>query len=231
MNSLQTWKIYHFNDTSETAQIKLTNNLYDNHAFYTNGANLAAYLYRLLKTNRESYETIVKIIQIVAPFLEDFVLEPNPFNPETILLQWREKKSNTLFNGNFLSDGTLRFIALATLLGQPHLPELVIIDEPELGLHPRAIRLLSGMVKSAAEKTQVIVSTQSTTFINQFVPEDIVVVDLKEGHSLFRRLDEASLAYWLEEYTLGDLWEMNVIGGRPDRSQFYSAGFETLLDS
>lgn len=124
-----------------------------------------------------------------------------------------------LFGPHALSDGTLRFICLATLFLQPpeQLPATIVLDEPELGLHPYAIALLADMVRSAAQHTQVILATQSVTLVNQFEPEDILVVDRIQGKSAFRRLGKEEMASWLEDYGLGDLWEKNLLGGRPAR--------------
>lgn len=132
-----------------------------------------------------------------------------------IQLEWKEKESDMYFNGYNLSDGTLRFIALTTLLMQPEPPEVIIIDEPELGLHPAAINKLAAMIRKASAMSQLIVSTQSPNLVNQFEPEDVVVVNRKGNQSVFNRLDKDKLTSWLEDYTLGDLWEKNVIGGQP----------------
>jgi predicted ATPase len=115
-----------------------------------------------------------------------------------------------------LSDGTLRFICLATLLLQPRLPTIILLDEPELGLHPFAMQLLASLMRSASEKTQIIASTQSVTLANQFGWEDLVVVDQVANASVFRRLKEAEVASWLQQYKLGDIWEMNALGGTPE---------------
>jgi predicted ATPase len=117
-----------------------------------------------------------------------------------------------------LSDGTLRFICLTTLLLQPKslLPDTLLIDEPELGLHPFAINLLADMLQEAAESKQVIVSTQSVELLNAFQPEDVVVVQREEDASVFKRLDKAALSDWLaDDYSLGELWKRNILGGRP----------------
>ncbi|MBU2574045.1 MAG: AAA family ATPase, partial [Elusimicrobia bacterium] len=138
-------------------------------------------------------------------------------NPNNIRLEWRDTKSDAYFNANMLSDGTLRFICLATLLLQPDPPSVIILDEPELGLHPAAIALLAEMIKSASQKSQIIISTQSVTLINHFSPEDIIVAERKQetGESVFTRLDKKAIAHWLEDYALGAIWEKNIIGGRP----------------
>jgi predicted ATPase len=215
LNDLLSWKVYHFHDTSETARLKQTRDLSDNEVFRPDAANLAAFLYLLRNTYSSHYQRIVETIRLVAPFFDDFILRPTPENQNKIRLEWREKQSDDYFDASYFSDGTLRFICLATLLLQPQLPSLVIIDEPELGLHPYAINLLADMLHSAATKTQVIVSTQSVPLVNQFLPEDVIVVDREDNQSVFRRLKSEELEEWLEQYGLGELWEKNVIGGRP----------------
>ena len=156
-------------------------------------------------------------MRLVAPFFDDFVLEPDRLKRDSIQLAWREKGSDEYFTANTLSDGTLRFICLATLLLQPHfhLPTTVLIDEPELGLHPFAIHQLAALIRAAALKTQIIVSTQSVTLMNQFQPEHVIVVDRKDRGSAFRRISPDEVAKWIDDYSLGELWEKNIIGGRP----------------
>jgi len=130
-------------------------------------------------------------------------------------LQWHQKGSDFPFLPVHLSDGTIRFICLVTALLQPHPPSTIVIDEPELGLHPFAIGLLADLIQSASERTQVVVSTQSPTFLDHFDPEHVVVVNRREGRSLFDRLDPDQLAEWLQEYSVGELWQKNVVQGGP----------------
>ena len=215
LRSIQSWRTYHFHDTSSSAKVKLTADLHDNHTLHADAGNLAAFLYRLRERDRSHYNTIVETVRLAAPFLDDFVLEPTALNPDKILLKWRDKGSDMEFFASCLSDGTLRFICLTTLLLQPELPTTIVLDEPELGLHPYAINLLADLLELAATRTQVIVATQSVTLINQMKPEDILVAERKGEESIFRRLNEAEIASWLEDYSLGELWEKNVLGGRP----------------
>lgn len=155
----------------------------------------------------------------VAPFFDDFILRPNPLNENTIQLEWSERNSDAYMNAGSLSDGTLRFICLATLLQQPSslYPSAILIDEPELGLHPYAINVLASLLKSASAKKQVIVSTQSVPLVNQFEVENLIVVDREDGQSVFKRLEKETIADWLTDYSLGELWEKNILGGRPNR--------------
>jgi predicted ATPase len=154
---------------------------------------------------------------MAAPFFEDFALKPDRLNKNMIRLEWRHAGSDAYFNGNSLSDGTLRFMCLTTLLQQPNMPDTILLDEPELGLHPAAMTLLAGMFRSVvqSEQSQVIASTQSVTLVNQFSHKDIIVVEREDEQSVFRRLKRPAINNWLEEYGVGDLWEKNLIGGRP----------------
>ena len=165
----------------------------------------------------KNLKNIIDTIQLVAPFFDDFILRPDPINDNMIQLEWKEKNSDAYFNAHSFSDGTLRFICLATLLLQPQsfLPSVILLDEPELGLHPYAISVLSALLKSVSTKTQVIISTQSVTLVNQFDIEDIVVVDRDNEQSTFKHLEKKEMENWLEDYGLGDLWEKNIFGGRP----------------
>ena len=216
--AMKSWRIYHFHDTSETARVKQTVDIDDNRFLRPDASNLAAYLYLLQETEPLAYRNIVGAIRLIAPFFRDFILRPSPLNPDKIRLEWQDQNDpDAYFNAHSLSDGTLRFMSLATLLLQPanRLPSTILLDEPELGLHPYAITILASLLQKAAEQTQVIVSTQSVTLVNHFTPEDIIVVDSVDGQSTFRRLAEGNIATWLDEYGLGDLWEKNVLGGRP----------------
>jgi predicted ATPase len=217
LKSLKNWKVYHFHDTSESAKVKKIGDLNDNVYLRPDAANLAAFLYRLRETANRHYLAIRDAVRLVAPFFDDFILRPLPQNEDKIRLEWRERGSDYPFLAHHLSDGTLRFACLATLLLQPEPPSTILIDEPELGLHPYAINTLASMMRSASHSAQVIVSTQSVTLVNQFEAEDLLVVELHDGATTIERLDAARLEDWLDEYSLGELWEKNVFGGRPAR--------------
>jgi len=217
LDGLKSWQVYHFHDTSDSAPLKKIGDINDNRYLRPNAGNLAAFLYRLQQTQRSHYEAIRDTVRLVAPFFDDFILRPLPENENKIRLEWREPGSDYPFMAHHLSDGTLRFICLATLLLQPHLPATILIDEPELGLHPYAIGVLASLMRSAATKTQLIVSTQSVTLVNQFEPEDLLIVENRERATVIERVDPARLSEWLEDYALGELWEKNVLGGRPTR--------------
>lgn len=215
--AIKSWIVYHFHDTSDSAPMKQPCALNDNGWLRPDGANLAAYLYRLREQFPEHYRRIVDTIRLAAPFFADFRLRPNPLAPDSIQLEWHEKGSDFPFLGHHLSDGSLRFICLATVLLQPDelMPATLLLDEPELGLHPYAIELLAALMRQTSVRHQLIVSTQSVELLNQFEACDVVVVDRENEQSTFKRLDEAALHDWLEDYTLGELWKRNVFGGRP----------------
>ncbi|MBF0284836.1 MAG: AAA family ATPase [Magnetococcales bacterium] len=219
LKALHSFRKYHFHDTGDSSPIKSIHDLSDTLRFKPDGSNLMAWLLHLRKKqpSQAYYQMIVENIRRVAPFFGDFV-QREEYPGDTVQLEWTERgHPDTPLKGHLLSDGTLRFMCLSTLLLQPpyYLPSIVIIDEPELGLHPSAITLLAEMFKQVAETQQLIISTQSVELINALEPEDVIVVDREGDESQFRRLDREKLAAWLEEYALGDIWKMNIFGGRP----------------
>ena len=208
---------YHFHDTSAQSKMRRSEIIEDSESLRLDAANIAPFLLRLKNESLEDYQEIVEFIKDVAPFFDDFTFRKIGRDPIIkVNLEWRQVDSDYPMQPYHLSDGTLRFICLATALLQPDPPEIIIIDEPELGLHPSGLLLLSEMIKSASERSQVIIATQSSVFIDYFAPEDIVVVNRKDGASEFQRLDSDKLALWLEDYSLGQLWRKNVIAGGPD---------------
>ncbi|MFH1984014.1 MAG: AAA family ATPase [Pseudomonadota bacterium] len=211
------WRLYHVHDTSASSPLRKTAKLHDNAYLRSDGSNLPAFLYLLSQKHTNEYKLIRHTIQRVAPFFDDFLLIPDPLNDETIRMAWRHKNSEQYFGVSSLSDGTLRFIALATLFLQPesYRPSVILVDEPELGLHPQAITLLASLIKQASQQTQVILSTQSSLLLDHFQPEEVLVTDRVGDSTQFTRLDSRKLSGWLEEYSLGQLWEKNELGGRP----------------
>jgi predicted ATPase len=214
---LDRWRVYHFHDTSTGSPIKKTADVHDNRFLRHDASNLAPFLYLLREKHASEYELIRRTIRLMAPFFDDFALEPQRLNPDKMRLEWRHKGSEAYFDASSLSDGTLRFIALATLFLQPeeYRPSVILADEPELGLHPYAITLLASLVRHASAQTQVVLSTQSPQLLDHFDPEDVLVADRVEGGTQLARLHSDQLAAWLEDYSLGQLWQKNEIGGRP----------------
>ncbi len=206
--------VYQFHNTSDTARVRNKWRVSDNRWIKEDAANIAPVLLRLREDDNKCYQRIVDTLRLILPFFSDFVLEP-VYN--SLLLNWRERNSDQVFSVSQASDGMLRVIALVTLLLQPEpdLPDVLILDEPELGLHPYAINVVGGLIRAVATKIQVIVATQSMPLVDCFEPADIVVVEREGGGSNFRRLDTEALRGWLEGYSLSELWEKNVIGGRP----------------
>lgn len=218
--AISSWTVYHFHDTSETAGVRREGSINDNAYLRNNANNIAAYLYGLKDPflgDEILYGKIRDAIRMTAPFFDDFLLRLKNANGDArIRLEWQQKNSDYPFQPNQLSDGTLRFICLATVLLQPEPPATILLDEPELGLHPQALDILAELIKDASKRCQVIVSTQSATLLNAFEPEDIIVVDRESGESRFRRLSREELNVWLDqEYTLGEIWHKNIIGGGP----------------
>lgn len=217
-NHLGKWRVYHFHDTSSSSPMKLTMDINENRFLKADGSNLASFLYYLQERHETSYRMITNTISLVAPFFEDFILAPQKLNPEKIRLEWRHKGSDNYFDASSFSDGTLRFIALTTLFLQPeaYRPSVILVDEPELGLHPYAIEILASLIRQASKTTQVIITTQSPLLLDNFEPEDVLVANRVDGGTELIRLESNdSLDKWLDEYSLGQLWEKNEFGGRP----------------
>ncbi|PID27118.1 MAG: recombinase RecF [Candidatus Cloacimonadota bacterium] len=212
--AITSWKIYHFHDTSKESGMRRGQDINHNEKLYTDGSNIAAFLYMLREKHPKSYQDIIDAITLVIPFFDDFILTIN-FD-DKIKLDWRQKGLRDFpMRPTHLSDGSIRFICLATALLQPDPPSTIIIDEPELGLHPAAIEILAELIQASSNRTQIIISTQSPALIDHFSIEDIIVVNRENGASIFKRLEEKDFKIWLESYSIGELWSKDIISGSP----------------
>lgn len=215
---LRFFRLYQFHDTSDESRLRGRVDKDDASFLHANGGNLAAILRKLREAVPATYQRIIETIRLAAPFFDDFLLEPDVADSRYIMLRWRAKgRAEYVFGPHQISDGTLRFMTLCTLLMMPPAWRLAMIalDEPELGLHPVALDLLASLLKEASQDTQIIVSTQSPAFIDAFEPEDVIVTELKEDASQFKRLNSTELEDWLKDYSLGDLVRKNVIEAGP----------------
>ncbi len=214
--AVSNWTVYHFHDTSLLAPMRRDHSVRDWERFRQDASNIAAFLLNLKGTKRGSYELIRDTVRLIAPFFDNFLLRPRKVGAdEQIRLEWLQKGSDFPFQPFHLSDGTIRFVCLAIALLQPEPPATILIDEPELGLHPYAVSVLADLVKSAAERTQVIISTQSPTLLDYFEAPQVVIVNRDQGRSTFERLDAQELVEWLQSYSVGELWQKNVVRGGP----------------
>ncbi len=209
-------RVYHFHDTSSTARMRGYSYINDNRWLMPDAGNLAAMLFAYREKTNVVYQRIVSAVRTLVAGFDDFCLEPNRLNKNEIMLNWRRRGSDYLFGPHQISDGSLRAMAICTLLLQPDddLPNVIILDEPELGLHPYALEMIARLMRAASEKTQIIAATQSQNFLNFFDPAEIITV-VHNGASDFRRLEPDKLADWLEDYSIGELWQRNVLGGGP----------------
>ena len=214
LNLLRKLVVYQFHNTNDTSNMRLKWAIADGRWLKQNAENLASFLYRIQNDEKPYYLRIVKYIRLVLPFFDDFELY-DEFGQ--ILLRWKEKGTNKVFNAGQASDGMLRTVALISLLAQnpKDLPSVLFLDEPELGLHPSAIDLVAGLIKAVSYHCQVFVATQSISMVNNFDLEDLVVIDRKERYSVYSRPDSRTLKEYLDEFSTGQIWEKNIIGGRP----------------
>ena len=213
------FSVYHFHDTSSGAPLRTPARAGDDQQLREDGGNLPALLLRLRDgqspEERVAWSTLLRKVREVAPPVH--LLRPTWVNggPDPrVRLDWEDVQGN-VFGPHQLSDGTLRAIALLAALHQPERPALMAFDEPELGLHPAALSTIAAALRSASAQSQVLVATQSPLLLDEVQAEDVVVCELGEGATRLRRLDAPALDGWLEHYTLADLWQMSVLGGRP----------------
>lgn len=211
---MQRVKVFQFHNTSFTSRMRNRFNPEDGRHLKEDAGNLSTFLLRLKRDKPAYYSKIVATTQLILPFFRDYFLESEG---NGIILRWSEKGSDVNFNAGQAADGMLRIMALVALLQQPveDLPDVIILDEPELGLHPSAIKVLGGMLEAVSKHVQVIVATQSPLLIDCFQPEDVVVVERKERATTFHRLSSEELEEWLKDYSLSEIWNKNIIGGRP----------------
>jgi len=210
-------KYFQFHDTSETAKIKRNGYIEDNIELHSDAGNLAAILYMLKHSKTAYYHRIISTLQQIMPFFGDFVLEKQQLNTHQIMLNWKESQSDLIFGPYQLSDGSLRIMALVTLLMQPeeHMPDIIIIDEPELGLHPHALEIIVSLIRYASRFSQIIIATQSSEMLDYFEPDEILITERSEQQTIFKRLDVNKLIEWRKDYSMSELWKKNVIGGGP----------------
>lgn len=216
-NSINGWRLYHFNETGKKSKLRQPANINDHLELYGDGRNIAPVLMNLRDEYPRKYQTFKSVMDAIAPFFGDFVFEPEKYgNGEKVVnLSWRHKNSKFMMQPYHLSDGTLRFIALIACLLQPKPPTTIVIDEPELGLHPYAIEYFVGIAKSKITAQQIILATQSPYLINNLDAADIITVNNHGDGTQFARLEEEPLKEWLEDYSLGELWYKNVITASP----------------
>lgn len=216
-NLLRGCKVYQFSDSSSESALRQSSTVDSAHYLQSEGNNLASFLLYLKNNHPESFKRITQYVRLVVPQFNEFYLEPER---GYVSLRWTDTSANDyVFTANQFSDGSIRFIALATLLLQPEktMPFVIIIDEPELGLHPFAIGQLNEMIKDASLHAQIIIATQSHEILDGFLPDDVTIIE--RGHeidgTIAHKLAETDYKHWLEEYSLSELWDKNVIGGNP----------------
>lgn len=212
-NTLAPLVVYHFQDTGATSPLKRVSEIFQTRYLHPDGDNLAAILYEIKNTHSKSYENIINAIRFAFPDFKDFIFHKTGDN---VRLLWNDRYAEHYdFPLSALSDGTLRFIALSTLLLQPNPPKFIIIDEPELGLHPEAIEILAELIKLASANSQLLISTQSIQLVNSFTPDDILIAEKEHGETKITRPNKEELRDWLKDYTLGEIWRKNIMGGNP----------------
>src|SRR5277367_6341858 len=179
-----------------------------------NGEELVSCLYYLREVERSRFEAVEDALRVAFPGFER--LDFPPVAAGTLALTWRDRRLSRPLFMHQLSEGTLRFLWLATLLQSPGLTALTLLDEPEVSLHPELLSLLAELLREASRRTQLVVATHSDRLIRFLKPEEVVVVDSDEyGMSKLTWADSLDLNEWLKDYSLDELWSNGRIGARP----------------
>ena len=214
VNLLRSCSVYQFHDTSDGSNFKQRWDAEDNNYLRSHGGNLAAILLRLEREDIRRFEMICRHVGRVLPVFDRFQIEESYGK---VFLRWKARWTDKTFAAHLTSDGSLRFFALTTLLNLPPemLPDVLLLDEPELGLHPSAVALVGDMIKALSNERQVIVATQSPLLVDAFSLDEIIVLELRDGRTEVLQPDEDPYQHWLADYTTGELWRKNLLGGRP----------------
>ena len=206
--------VFQFHNTDDRSHFKRRWLIANRNGLRSNGGNLAPVLYRMEREDQRRYARICRYIGRILPGFDHFDIEESDGRVE---LSWQSDWSDHSFGAHLTSDGSLRTFALVTLLNMPTdmLPDVVLLDEPELGLHPSAVTLIGGMISSLSARKQVIVATQSPLLVDSFELDEIRVLELRNGRTEVLHYDPAEYERWLEDYSTGELWQRNLLGGHP----------------
>jgi predicted ATPase len=177
------------------------------------GEDLVSCLYYMRETDPERFEVVEDTLSAAFPDFER--LSFPPVAAGTLTMTWKDRNFSQPLYMDQLSEGTLRFLWLVTLLLSRDLTAITLIDEPEISLHPELLRLLAHVMREAAQRTQLIVATHSDRLIRFLEPQEVLICDSENGLTTMNWGDSMDLNHWLEDYSLDQLWAMNIIGGRP----------------
>lgn len=205
--------LYHALDVSPRAAVRLPQPMQPAPLPGPDGENLMSCLYFLRETERHRFDAVEDTLRVVFPNFDR--LDFPPAAAGSLTMAWRDKQYAKPLYPHQLSEGTLRFLWLVTLLQSPELPTVTLIDEPEVSLHPEMLRLLAGLFREASSRTQLIVATHSERLVGFLQPAELLVCDLDEaGTATITRADDLDLEGWLAEYSLDQLWRLGRLGGR-----------------
>lgn len=237
--SIRNMGYFHFHDTSDESPLRRGSRIDDTGLLNTFGANLPSFLRMLQDSQKEDYQIalrrIIGLTKRIAPYIKNIYPTISLLSPiedqelkildlinrpdlakATVNLRWTDTQDRS-FNAYDLSDGTLRSLALFTVLGQPWdlRPRFITIDEPELGLHPAALHLFCALCRSVSSDSQIFLATQSLFLLDSFDLSQIIVAEQHQGETRFKTLSQDDLQIWLDDYSLSEIFEKHIIGGYP----------------
>jgi len=213
-NRLSSSTFYHVLNVDARSPVRLPQPMQPATLPGRNGEELVSCLYYLRETERDRFDAIQDTLRAAFPRFDR--LDFPPVAAGTLALAWRETGFSKPFYMHQLSEGTLRFLWLTTLLQSPGLTALTLLDEPEVSLHPELLSLLAEMLREASSRTQLVVATHSDRLIRFLLPKEIVLMDAGEdGMSTLKWADELDLDTWLRDFSLDELWSNGTLGARP----------------
>jgi predicted ATPase len=215
--AMSSWQVFRAVVTGPDAGMKQYQRVGDNVVLRPDASNLAPFLYRLLEESPGHVQRIAAAVRLVDPVFDRLHLAADPLDPEQIRVEWKQPRKRSSAPLHALSDGTLRFLALSTLLLQPNPPTMVLMDEPELGLDPVALGILAAMVRDVSASRQVVLATQSPTLLDHVDPADLIVAEHRDGATTVHRPEQAALRSSIEERSLGQWWIQHLLDGAPGR--------------
>jgi len=212
-NRLASSTHYHVLNVEPRAPVRLPQPLRPAPLPGRDGEDLVSCLFYLRESDRDRFESIEDTLKAAFPAFQR--LDFPPVAAGTLAMTWKDANFSRPLYMHQLSEGTLRFLWLATLLQSPGLTAVTLLDEPEVSLHPELLNLLAGLLREASARTQLIVATHADRLVRFLQPNEVVTMDLADdGTAQASWADHMDLEEWLKEYSLDEVWRLGRMGGR-----------------
>lgn len=177
------------------------------------GEDLVPCLYSLRENDPARFEVLEDTLAAAFPDFERLGFPPAAAG--MLSMTWKDRNYSRPMYMHQLSEGTLRFLWLAALLGSRDLPPITLLDEPEVSLHPEMQSLLVQLFREASRRSQIIVATHSDRLVRFLQPQELVVLEVEDGAAQLRWADTLELDDWLADYSLDELWRTRQLEAVP----------------